>query len=468
MFRNLFSRLFATYLLVIIFVISALVVSLTYLFEQYYFSRSQQALIRQGEQLNSILAGTGEEQWENQITELERLLNARILVHRVTPEQAAALNRQDLSPYGEEHLVNDLAEIMSGEIVSRKKHYTPIMNTDVVFVGRPLILEGEIGGFILLFSPLTEIGETLGLVNRVILIHALGGILLAVLLIYLVSRGITRPLGRLEQAARQMARGSFSGRVNIGGRDELARLADSFNNMAGRLARHEEVRSELFTDLSHELRAPVTTVQGFLQALQEGVVPEAERQQYLELAFKEAGRLSGLVNDLLELAKLQSGEIIFNKMNLSLPELVRETVKVMEPLFDAKRVSLDCEAEKGEGTVFADADRLKQVLINLLENALRYTDRGGTVRVAVSSDSGWIEVRVEDSGCGIPPEELPFIFEKFYRVDRSRGLSSGGRGLGLHIVKKLVEAHGGQVAAESAPGEGSSISFRLPAVSCEA
>lgn len=468
MFRNLFSRLFATYLLVFVFVISTLVVSLTYLLKQYYFSSAQQALIRQGEQLNRILAKTGEEQWDKIIADIERLLNARILVRRVSPEQAATLSRQDFSSYGEEHLVGDIKEIMAGGTVSRKKHYAPILDTDVVFVGCPLILEGEAGGFILLFSPLTKIGKTLAMVNRVIVINAVGGTLLAALLIYLASRRVTRPLGRLEQAARQMAGGFFSEGVKIGGRDEVARLADSFNHMARRLARQEEVRRELFTDLSHELRAPVTTVQGFLQALQEGVVPETERQQFLEMAFKEAGRLSGLVNDLLELAKLQSGEIVLNKKNLILPELVRETVKMMEPRFSAKGVALTCAAAKGEGNVFADVDRLKQILINLLENALRYTDRGGTVRASVSPDNGWIEVRVEDNGCGIQPDELPFIFEKFYRVDRSRGPSSGGRGLGLNIVKKLVEAHGGRVIADSIPGEGSSFGFRLPAASSEA
>lgn len=461
LYRSLFTRLFATYLLLFACIITALTVSLTYTLHQHFFQRKQDQLYRQGDQLNQILESSPKAQWEQRIEEAESLLGARIVAQRVDTAQADILDSYDLSRYGDSHLVTDVKAILAGERVSRSKQYSPLLKTEVVYVGQPLLKDGEIDGFILLFAPLSELGEALRLVNIIMLLHVLGGLVASVCFIYPVSRRISRPLATLEKAARHMAEGRYSGLVSVRGKDELARLAAAFNHMAARLARTDKLRQELFSDIAHELRSPITTVRGFLQALREGVVPENEKQLYLDSAFQEAGRLSRLVNDLLELVKLQEGQFMLKRETVVLAPLVEDLLQGYYLQATEKKLHFSCLLEPSIQTVFADPDRLRQILINLLDNAFRYTETGGTVILEISRCDEGIEVIVKDSGCGIPPDEMPFIFEKFYRIDRARDSSSGGAGLGLSIVRKLVEAHGGYTIAASVPGSGSTIGFCL-------
>ncbi len=297
-------------------------------------------------------------------------------------------------------------------------------------------------------------------VNRALWIA--GGIALAVALLLglLLSRQITAPLRRLTLASRRVAAGDFSQRVELHTRDELASLAEAFNSMAASLARNEEQRKQLLSDIAHELKTPISILQGNLEAMADGVV-EATPERLASLR-EETLLLGRLVTDLRDLSLAEAGHLPLHLEPMDLGELAGRVLAGIQAEAENRGVRLEMEMPEGLPPVVADPDRVGQVLRNLLGNALRYTSAGGVVRVSAAPDHGFVQVTVSDTGAGIPAEDLPRVFDRFYRVDKSRARSSGGSGLGLSVAKQLVEAQGGRIWAESEPGKGSAFHFTLP------
>ena len=296
-------------------------------------------------------------------------------------------------------------------------------------------------------------------------------VVVAVLLGFFLSRRITSPLRRLTIAAEQVASGDFSQRVEVGSKDELASLAAAFNTMAESLAKTEERRRRLFSDIAHELKTPIAVIQGNLEAIADGVAdPTPERVASLQ---EETALLTRLVTDLRDLSLAEAGQLKLHTQPTNLADLVRGAVIGMQTRAEERGIAMTASAEAELPPVIADPDRVGQVLRNLIANALHYTPNGGSIRVSVSLDgragplvegSGLVRVSVADTGSGIPPEDLPHVYDRFYRVDRSRTRASGGTGLGLAVVKQLVEAHGGRAWAESELGKGTVFHFTLPTV----
>lgn len=297
-------------------------------------------------------------------------------------------------------------------------------------------------------------------------------VLVAVLLGFFLSRRITSPLNRLSLAANRVASGDFSQRVEVRSKDELASLAVAFNTMAESLAKTEEQRKRLFSDIAHELKTPIAVIQGNLEAIADGVAnPTPERIASLQ---EETALLTRLVTDLRDLSLAESGQLKLHPQPTDLGELVKGAVAGVLTQAGERGVEVAAGAEDGLPPVLADPDRVGQVLRNLIANALRYTSSGGSILVSASLDgqagpsargARFAQVSVADTGSGIPPEDLPHIFDRFYRVDKSRSRTSGGTGLGLAVVKQLVEAHGGRVWAESELGKGTVFRFTLPTTS---
>jgi two-component system phosphate regulon sensor histidine kinase PhoR len=228
------------------------------------------------------------------------------------------------------------------------------------------------------------------------------------------------------------------------------------------LRRSERLRRELVANVSHELRTPLTSIKGFVETLLAGALrDEQNSRRFLEIIEAETNRLTKLVDDLLELSRLESKGVTFRMQPVDLGQLCRAVVDRQQPRAERSGVQLDCSAQSGV-VVVADPDRVEQVLTNLVDNALKFTPEGGHIRVRVEVRGAEAWVCVEDTGRGIPPDDLPHVFERFYRADRSRTRTSGGSGLGLAIAKHLVEMQGGRIWAESTPGQGSVFSFAFP------
>jgi signal transduction histidine kinase len=289
----------------------------------------------------------------------------------------------------------------------------------------------------------------------------------------ILARRLTRPLEHLTEAAEQMGRGNYAQRVDPPqGEDELGRLALSFNSMAERIEsdvnelRHqEELRRDLIANIAHDLATPLTAIQGFSEALADDVITDAgARQETAQLIGREVQRLRRLVGDIQQMTSLESGRAHLELAPLDLRSLVDETLAVIEPECEQAGITVRNEIPLAIPAVLADSDRITQVLLNLLDNARRHTPAGGTITVSARPAGKQLEVEIKDTGIGIDPADLPYIFERFYRADRSRTGSTGGSGLGLSIVKAIISAHGGTIRAQSAPGVGTAISFTLPLV----
>lgn len=288
----------------------------------------------------------------------------------------------------------------------------------------------------------------------------------ALLISLFISRRVVEPVRTLGAATGRIAAGHYSERVAVPGDDELGDLARHFNQMAATLEQTEERRRQLLADIAHELRTPLASIQGYMEGLADGVFPP-DPSTY-ELVHREAARLQRLVRDLAEVSRVEAGQVSVHPQPTPPSALIEAATARLRPQFEDKGVQLLTPAGPTAPElppVAADPDRIVQVLINLLGNALHYTPSGGRVQVWAEPAAGGTMVRfvVTDTGIGIPPEHLPHIFDRFYRVDKSRSRVGGGSGIGLTIARHLVEAHGGEIQAHSpGPGRGATFSFTLP------
>jgi signal transduction histidine kinase len=291
----------------------------------------------------------------------------------------------------------------------------------------------------------------------------LGGALasaVALFLARLLAKGMTKPLRDMARAAGKMAQGDYSQRVQTASRDEVGQLAAAFNGMSAELENVERLRRDLVANVSHELKTPISALQARLENLLDGV--EAPDPAVLQVMLQQAQRLSRLVDQLLDLSRLESGDIPLDREALDVAALVRQVAGEIGVSRADHLVDVRVEVPPGVPPVWADRERVHQVLFNLLDNAVRYTPPGGEVVVTASPTGERCEIRVEDTGPGIPPAHLPFLFERFYRVDQARSRGEGGTGIGLAIARSVVEAHGGRIWAETVVGQGSVFAFELP------
>lgn len=286
-------------------------------------------------------------------------------------------------------------------------------------------------------------------------------VLLAVIVSLLISRRITRPIHDMAEVTERIAEGDYSRRVEMRSRDEIGSLAHSLNLMAERLDETEQTRRDLIANIAHELRTPLTSISGYMEALSDGVVPAS--QETWDLLGREAQRLSRLVDDLQKLSRAEAGQEVFDIVTLPPGPLLARVISKMIPQFSEKGIALDLEVADDAPSLLADEDKLDQVLVNLLDNACLYTEAGGRVTVTANRSRAGVEIRVSDSGIGIEPEDLPHIFDRFYRADKSRSREKGGSGIGLTIARRYVDSLGGTISAVSEGQAGAVFTITLPA-----
>lgn len=287
----------------------------------------------------------------------------------------------------------------------------------------------------------------------------LAALVLAFILSYLLTRRVLRPLSQMSAITRQVAAGNFSTRVEITSRDEIGQLGIAFNRMADSLARVEQLRKTMVADVAHELRTPLTNLRGYLEALNDEVLPPSRTT--FQMLQQEILRLVHLVENLQQLAKADAAKAYLSREEIFLAEEITRLLELYRPNFEAKTISVETKFAAEAGRVTADRDKLLQAIRNLIENAVKYTPPEGRFVLATERLSEGTRVVFTNSGPGISETDLPFIFERFFRADRSRSREAGGAGIGLAIVKELIEAHGGRVGAASSAGE-TMVWFILP------
>ena len=321
--------------------------------------------------------------------------------------------------------------------------------------------EKTIGYAVSLISLEKEDAMLLG-VRKTIVNSSFWVMLSAVVALYLITERMINPLKNISKATKRFAKGDFSTRVAISGRDEIAELGESFNQMAESLDNLEKMRNSFLANVSHDLRTPMTTISGFIDGITSGAIPPEKHNYYLGIISDEVHRLSRLVSDLLDISRLESGERKFTLVNFDIAEMARIILISFEQKISDKSLDVIFESEEDAMFVLADKDAIHQVMYNLMHNAVKFARDGGKFAISINRASNKsVRISIYNEGEGISKEELPLVFDKFYKTDKSRGLDKSGVGLGLYICQTIIKAHDGEIRAESPGGNGAEFWFSL-------
>lgn len=299
-------------------------------------------------------------------------------------------------------------------------------------------------------------------VYRSLVLVAIGVTLAAVLVSIILAQNIGGPLRQLTKASQAIAKGELGQQVTVNSQDEIGQLATAFNQMSRELAHSQQLRQQMTADIAHELRTPLSIILGHAEALQDGVLPPAP--ETFALIHDEASRLNRLVEELRTLTLAEAGELQLLSRPVPPQALLEKMIIAYTPRAQQQAITLRLDCPAGLPTLTIDPDRMAQVLANLLDNALRHTPAGGQITLAATHQPPHVSLSIRDTGIGIAPQDLPHIFNRFYRGEKSRNRQSGGSGLGLAIAKSIVQAHGGQIEARSDPGKGTIFTITLNAI----
>ena len=341
-----------------------------------------------------------------------------------------------------------------------------IGDMDGFFAGQYYVLgralhAGGAEGYLFAATNMEALAGYVGDMANMFLLSATIALIAVSVLSAVFARRLTGPIEAISEAARKLGSGDFTARAPVDGCTELADFAVTFNNMAARLQTIDNSRGQFMGNIAHELRTPMTTIQGFVDGMLDGTIPPEEQKKYLEIVSQESGRLSRLVKNMLDITKLEAGEYQVHARSYNLWDTVTDVV-----LSDEQRIEdakIDIQGLGGApALVYADPDLVHQVVYNIVDNAIKFTPPGGVIRFALKRLGEKLELSIENTGAGISPDALPFVFDRFYKEDRSRGLNARGSGLGLHICKVLVTLSGGDIRVESKEGQWCRFTFSLP------
>ncbi|MCP3033342.1 cell wall metabolism sensor histidine kinase WalK [Halobacillus sp. A1] len=427
-----------------------------YLYQTFYVDNQRDLLLLQGRNLEKVYEEHGEgESLQSRLDWSSENSDAEVIFTQNPMELSASL------PYDDslrESLISfeERQKLLRGETVTMvRKH--PMFDQDILAVAIPL-LDGEVlEGAIFLYKPLEDVyGPFEGI--RYILAGSM--VLLLFLVIWMgrkIANQLVMPLKKMEMVSEKMAGGDFSKRIYPSSSDEVGSLAESFNRLAKYLEEEESNRREFLQNVSHELRTPLSYMRGYTEAIMDGLIQdEEEKEKYIRITHQETARLSRLVNDLLDLAQLEGDSYPMNLEPIPFAQLIYDVVERFKLRIEQKRISIILQLDE-EAIIEGDADRLEQVVSNLLDNAIRYTHEADQILINIKQINGKTVLTISDTGRGIPKEDLENIMDRFYRVQKSRTREEGGSGLGLAVVKQIIQKHNAEINIQSEAGKGTSV-----------
>ncbi len=331
----------------------------------------------------------------------------------------------------------------------------------VMTVAIALAVDNTPVGAIIVHKEMEDVSVGINAIFRQVFIPLIISVAFAAALVFVLSRHIVRPIRNISFGAMELARGNYDWRVKPATRDEIGELAVAFNRMAEELKLQDALRNTFIANVSHELRSPLTSVQGFIQGMLDGAIEDKDRDKYLEIVLGETKRMSTLINDLLNLAKIESGKFPIEYSEFDINELVRRCLLMFEQRIEEKKINVSVDLCEEKLNVWADEDRISQVITNLIDNAVKFTGEGGEIKVWTFCSDTKIHVNIADTGVGIPQEDQPLVFERFFKVDKSHSQGTPGTGIGLSIVKRIIAQHGETIGLQSEVGKGTTFTFTL-------
>ncbi len=412
-------------------------------------------LLARGNTHSEVLANSFEPATLDHVTLME---SASDFIVIITDADGNELTHSDsIEPEMREVLEHtDFDEVsLEGKIVEERWDEKEFIATD-----SPITIEGEHGGHVFMFAETNHIKQMVGDLRNQFLVVCLIALGLTVITVFLLSRLITLPLIRMKKATEQLSEGNNEVRLNIDRNDELGELANAITTLSTDLDHLKNARNEFLASISHELRTPLTYIKGYADIASRPDASDEEKREYIAIIQEETAHLTELIRQLFELAQMDHNQFSIKKEDFSLNELFQSVGVLVRPAFDEKQISLSVHCKK-EIVAFIDPERLQQVLLNVLDNARKHSSKGTQVRLQGAQDADTITIKISDEGEGILEKDIPYVFDRLYRVDKSRSRQYGGSGLGLTIAQEIVESHGGHMTLQSEYGKGTTVRIEL-------
>lgn len=462
--QSIFGRQLYLYVGTLFISFLLLGVTLSVVYTQHYMHEMEGRMIEQGKLISKEYARaylTGS--FENLSYELQALENfmeaSVIFINRngVVVKTTSDIKQEWI---GQAIKNTDIMQgVLDGNIVTVEGRLGGMFDEQVLIVGYPLKI-GQMAG-VFMCTSMPEIERSLRGMYQAGLFSLLVVMAFGIWLVYYFSKRITRPLLSMNEAAKVIAGGDFQQRVEINSDDEVGQLAVSFNHMAESLNNYENVRKEFIANVSHDLRSPLTSMQGFLNAVLDGTVPPEKQEHYLKIVLEESKRLSKLTNDIVDLSRAQSSAVTLSCSSVDINELIRGNILRLESRLNEKRLRVEAAFEHQQTFVWADKDKIDRVLYNLLDNAIKFSPPEQAIEVETTWQGNKVIIHIRDFGSGISKEDQKHIFQRFYKADSSRGVDKLGSGLGLSIVREFLLAHGESITVKSQIGKGCEFVFSL-------
>lgn len=441
--KSLFSKLIATFtaIITISFVVTA--AFLSYWFEGYYFQQRKNQLLSESQFISVAAVNYLEGNFtKGRVTEILNNIGSYLSTNIWLTDNYGIVYAVSNDKYddiiGRQVLIDELDELRFGNSIEKREVTSPFLKMPVHTFVIPVFYRDVFKGSIIMHTSVEEIKEPLKKVYNIIWLSAVLAIMFSFFVIYYFSqRIIIKPLEKINYVADKISKGEVDKRVFVNSEDEIGDLANSFNAMAESLEKIEENRRSFISNVSHEIRSPITSIKGFISGILDGVIPPEKQNYYLALAHDETQRLTRLVNDLLDLSAIEAGQLKLRIEEVNINEIIRLTVIKFKPLIDKKNLQVDVCLQEDDLYVVGDKDKLFQIIINLIDNAIKYTVEGGKIEVRTKLRGDKVYVSIYNSGEHIPEEDIKNVWSRFYKGDKSR-TSKVSTGLGLSIVRSIL------------------------------
>lgn len=470
--KSLFLKIFFTQITVALLVLMLVIPAVFMMIGDFFVSNNEETVRQDAERVATLVlqvsdSGEDDEAWNFFKEGIEYIGGHSVVIvvnHEgdvvAAPEEPESINTDKIDKNFIKPVIDGESQVKvysKGDIFNQRTlvAIVPIEKLDAVS-GKTEFLGASIAAM-----PMPRIEGIQNRLLTIIIITQVIAWVVAFVVSSLLTRQIIKPVRRMRTAAKSIASGNFKEKIPVTSADEIGQLAESFNSMTKSLEELESMRSSFISDVSHELRTPMTTISGFVEGILDGTIPEESRERYLTTVLEETKRLSRLVNDLLEASRLEQGTIKIEKANIDLNRVVVESAFSYEQKLLEKRIDVDLNLDGNECFASADRDSIKRVMINLIDNAIKFTPECGKIIIETHSEGKKVSVSVQNSGDGIEKRDLRHIWERFYKTDKSRSQDKKGVGLGLYIVKTIITQHGGEIFAESEVGKFTKFTFVL-------
>ena len=469
-FPSLFSRLVTVYISVLVIMLVVLFVTFTQSFQSYFVKYTQEIMINQAKNIASEYhkAGsysTSKEEALNKIINRIQIMNSYMQAttwvidqggngYIVTENSVSLINREMTDK-------STIQEVLEGRVIGFENGFNDSFTTPVLTIGYPITMNNTTQYALFIHTPMPYILQTIDEVRNLILnvVGFIGSIVF--IWIYTISKQMTKPLKEMNSVAKTISSGQFNKRINVRGNDEIAELGLSLNHMAEELDKIEENRRSFIANISHDLRSPLTSIQGFVTAILDGTIDADHQEKYLKIVLSEAQRLIMMTNTILDLNQMQEGTKPIEKVTFNINQMIDKAILSLESRLKEKNVSISRELDLQHSWVIGEIASINRVVQNLLDNAFKFVNEGGHIIVRTTLKQNKVWVSILNNGPAIPEEQQKLIWERFYKADSSRGQDKKGVGLGLVIVKEIIKKHEEVIGVHSKEGEYVEFYFSL-------